>query len=156
MLIIRPCPKISSARRFLIAPTSREKMIPTPVEPRSPKKVTIAVTGVIALIPATPFSPMKNPAMMLSLSNIRYMTALVNVPDISIDMNFFSQNPFMINHPIDRLYCGVLFSSIKVLLQLPLACVYCTIYLHKNQHRLCNNSTFACKNEKIRPPFQTV
>ena len=98
MLIIRPCPKISSARRFLIAPTSRVNTIPTPVEPRSPKNVTTAVTGVIALMPATPDSPMKNPAIMLSLSSIRYMTALVNVPDISMDLNFFSQKPFIVLH----------------------------------------------------------
>ena len=32
---------------------------------------------------------------MLSLSSIRYITALVNVPDISIGVNFFSQKPFM-------------------------------------------------------------
>ena len=93
MLTISPCPYISSARRFRIAPTSRVKTIPTPVETRSPKKVTTAVTGVIALIPATPDSPMKKPAMMLSLSSIRYITALVNVPDISMERNFFSQNP---------------------------------------------------------------
>ena len=55
-------------------------------------KYTEAVTGVIALMPATPDSPMKNPAIMLSHSSIRYMTALVNVPDISMDLNFFHRN----------------------------------------------------------------
>ena len=58
-------------------------------------KVCMEHTGVIALIPATPDSPIKYPAMMLSLSSIRYITALVNVPDISMELNFFSQNPFI-------------------------------------------------------------
>ena len=35
------------------------------------------------------------PAMMLSLSSIKYMTALVNVPDISMELNFFSQKPLI-------------------------------------------------------------
>ena len=96
MLIIKPCPYISSALCFRIAPISLVKTIPTPVETRSPKNVTIPVTGVIALIAATPVSPIKYPAIMLSHNSIIYITALVNVPDRNIDPNFRSQNPFLL------------------------------------------------------------
>ena len=96
MLMIKPCPYISSARFFLIAPISLVKTIPTPVDTRSPKKVTIPVTGVMALIAATPDSPIKYPAMMLSQRSMIYMTAFVNVPDRNIELNFLSQNPLLI------------------------------------------------------------
>lgn len=36
---------------------------------------------------------------MLSLSSIKYMTALVNVPDINMEVNFFSQKPFICPPP---------------------------------------------------------
>ena len=53
------------------------------------------VTGVMAFIAATPVCPIKNHAIMLSLSSMKYMTALVKVPDMNMELNFLSQNPFI-------------------------------------------------------------